>query len=517
MKDLFSNIKTDLPAGLVVFLIALPLCLGIALASGAPLFSGLITGIIGGVVVGALSGSKLSVSGPAAGLTVIVLSAIDTLGSYEAFLLAVVLSGIIQLILGFAKAGFISHYFPSSVIKGMLSAIGIILILKQIPHAFGYDVDYEGDLDFFQADGENTFSEIVKAFDYLELGAIIIFAVSMVILLIWERPALKSKAFFKLVPGGLIAVVVGIVINELYPTIMPELYLTGNHVVSIGEKIGFGAFYDQLRFPDFSFINNPDIYTVAVTIAVVASIETLLCIEAIDKLDPKKRVTSTNRELRAQGVGNIISGFIGGLPMTSVIVRSSANLDAGAQSRLSAISHGILLFISVVFLGKFINLIPLASLAAILLLVGYKLAKVSIFKNMYTLGWDQFIPFVVTILAILFTDLLKGIGIGMLVSIFYILRNNYRHAFHFESKDAPEGKKIHIKLSEEMTFLNKGSLLNVLKTIPDNSEVLIDGTLTQNIDHDVKEVIQNFATSAQHRNIKLELKIKEKWQNHVLH
>ena len=516
MDNLLKNLKTDLPSGLVVFLIALPLCLGIALASGAPLFSGLITGIIGGIVVGYLSGSKLSVSGPAAGLTVIVLTAIESLGSFEAFLLSVVIAGVIQLALGFAKAGFISHYFPSSVIKGMLSAIGIILILKQIPHAFGYDADYEGDLDFFQADGENTFSEIMKAFDYLELGAIIIFTVSMVILLIWERPSLKSKPFFKLVPGGLIVVIFGVVINQIFSTVNPELFLKGNHVVSIGDQVGFSSFLGQLTMPDFSFVTNPEIYVVGVTIAIVASLETLLCIEAVDKLDPKKRVTSTNRELKAQGVGNIISGLIGGLPMTSVIVRSSANLDAGAQSKLSAIFHGILLFIAVVFLSTVINLIPLASLAAILLLVGYKLAKISIFKNMYSLGTDQFIPFIVTILAILFTDLLKGIGIGMVVSVFYILRNNYRYPFEYIKTETENGLKINLKLSEEMTFLNKGNLITTLARIPDNSEVIIDGGVTKNIDHDVKEAIQNFAASAEHRNIKIELKSMEAWKDHVL-
>ncbi len=511
-----SNLKNDIPAGLVVFLIALPLCLGIALASGAPLFSGLITGIVGGIVVGALSGSSLSVSGPAAGLTVIVLGAIASLGSFEAFLLAVVIAGIFQLILGYARAGIVSHYFPSSVIKGMLSAIGIILILKQIPHAFGNDIDFEGNLDFLQSDGNNTFSGIVNALDFIEPGALIIFLISVAIILIWERTPLKNKAFFKLVPAGLVVVVLGVLINQAYLNLSPDMFLSGNHVVSIGSGSGIANFFSQFRFPDFSQITNPDIFVVAMTIAAVASIETLLSIEAIDKMDPKKRITSTNRELKAQGVGNIISGLIGGLPMTSVIVRSSANLDAGSKSRMSGIIHGLLLLVSVTFLTQIINLIPLASLAAILALVGYKLARASLFKQMYALGWDQFTPFLVTIIAILLSNLLTGIAIGMVVSVFFILRNNYKYPFYYHSDESQQSKKIVIKLSEEVTFLNKGSLLMVLRDIPDNSEVLIDGSLTQNIDHDIKEVIQNFATSAKHRGIKLELKAVNAWKNHSL-
>ncbi|HNP19372.1 MAG TPA: SulP family inorganic anion transporter [Fulvivirga sp.] len=509
-----SNLKSDIPAGLVVFLIALPLCLGIALASGAPLFSGLITGIVGGIVVGSLSGSSLSVSGPAAGLTVIVLGAIASLGSFEAFLLAVVIAGIFQLILGYVRAGIVSHYFPSSVIKGMLSAIGIILILKQIPHAFGNDIDFEGNMDFLQSDGNNTFSGIVNALDFIEPGALLIFLVSITIILIWERTPLKNKAFSKLVPAGLVVVVLGVLLNQAYLSLSPNMFLSGNHVVSIGNGSGIANFFSQFRFPDFSQIANPDIYIVAMTIAAVASIETLLSIEAIDKMDPKKRITSTNRELKAQGVGNIISGLIGGLPMTSVIVRSSANVDAGSKSRMSGIIHGIFLLVSVTFLTQIINLIPLASLAAILALVGYKLARVSLFKQMYALGWDQFIPFLVTIVAILLSNLLTGIAIGMVVSVFFILRNNYKFPFYYHSDESHQSKKIIIKLSEEVTFLNKGSLLMVLRDIPDNSEVLIDGSFTQNIDHDIKEVIQNFATSANHRGIKLELKSVNTWKDH---
>lgn len=516
MKNFLSHIRSDLSSGLVVFLIALPLCLGIALASGAPLFSGLIAGIVGGIVVGSLSGSKLSVSGPAAGLTVIVLGAIKSLGSYEGFLLAVVIAGMLQLLFGYIRAGIVSHYFPSAVIKGMLSAIGIILILKQIPHAFGYDAGYEGDFDFFQPDGENTFSEIANATNLFEPGAILIFAVSMAILLVWEVPKLKSQTIFRIIPGGLMVVVAGMLINELFAAASPGLHLKSSHLVFIGEKGGLDAFFGQLAFPDFSFFTNPQVYVVAITIAIVASLETLLCIEAVDKLDPEKNITPTNRELRAQGVGNIVSGLIGGLPLTSVIVRSSANLDAGAKSKMSAIIHGLFLFTSVVFISGLINKIPLASLAAILIVVGYKLAKIDLFRRMYSLGQDQFLPFIVTILAILFTDLLKGIGIGMAVSIFYILKNNYQYPFFYRKEKTPNGDRIRIDLSEEVTFLNKGSILLLLRGVSEGSEVIIDGTGTKNIDHDVKEVIQNFIASSAHKNIKVELKGMEAWKNHLL-
>ncbi|ELR73591.1 Sulfate transporter [Fulvivirga imtechensis AK7] len=505
-RKLISNLKSDIPSGLVVFLVALPLCLGIALASGAPLFSGIITGIIGGIVVGYLSGSSVSVSGPAAGLTVIVLSAIDSLGSYQTFLLAVLFAGIIQLLLGFVRAGIISHYFPSSVIKGMLAAIGLILILKQIPHALGWDSDFEGDYYFMQQDGENTFSELINAINFFQPGAIIITVVALGIMLLWERPALKKKTLFKIIPGGLVAVIAGILLNLFYESFLPHMFLSETHLVTLPVASSATEFIGQFSLPDFSAFMNPQVYVVAVTIAIIASIETLLCIEATDKLDPYKRITPTNRELQAQGVGNVICGLIGGLPMTSVIVRSSANIDAGAKSKMSAIVHGILLLTTVVILPHVLNLIPLAALAAILLVVGYKLAKVSLFKEMYLLGSRQFIPFVVTVVAILFTDLLTGIGIGMAVSIFYILRNNYKSPYHFESETNGRGKKIKIKLAEEVTFINKGSVLLTLRSIPENSDVVIDGSGSKNIDYDVKELLYNFRDTAKHKNIKLELK-----------
>jgi len=506
-NKIFSSIKNDFPAGLVVFLVALPLCLGIALASGAPLFSGIITGIVGGIVVGILSKSGVSVSGPAAGLTVIVLSAIATLGSWEAFLVAVVLAGVIQLLLGFVKAGIVSHYFPSSVIKGMLAAIGLILILKQIPHALGWDADYEGDLFFNQADGENTFTELVKAVNHMELGAIIICIVGLLIMITWEVPRFKKSTFFKIVPGGLVAVVAGVLINQFFLSTGGGLYLENSHQVMIPIASSASEFIGQFSFPDFSILSNPDVYIAAFTIAIVASVETLLCIEATDKLDPQKRITPTNRELKAQGIGNIVAGFIGGLPMTSVIVRSSANIDAGAKTKMSAIYHGLLLLLSIMFIPVLLNMIPLASLAAILLVIGYKLTKISLYKEMFQMGKRQFYPFIITIVGILLTDLLTGIIFGMAVSVFFVLRNNYKTPYHFNSEEnGHERKKINIKLSEEVTFINKGSILLTLRNLPENADVVIDGSQSKNIDYDVKEILNNFKETAKHKNIKYELK-----------
>ena len=403
----FKYLKNDLPAGLVVFLVALPLCLGIALASGAPLFSGIIAGIVGGTVVAFTSGSPLSVSGPAAGLTVIVLNAITQLGGYEVFLLAVVLAGLIQIILGFLKAGIIGYYFPSSVIKGMLAAIGIILILKQIPHAIGYDKDNEGDFNFIQADGENTFSEILNAVNHVHPGAVIIAAISLFILIMWEQPFLKKYAFFKIVPGALLVVILGILINEWFRMSNSPFYLSGEKLVQLPVANSASEFIGQFTLPDFSGFSNYHVYVVAITIAIIASLESLLSVEAADKLDPYKRNTPTNQELKAQGLGNFVSGFIGGLPLTAVIVRSSANVNAGAKTKLSAIIHGLFLLISVIGLATVLNKIPLACLAALLLVVGYKLAKISLFTSMLRLGWSQFLPFIITVVAIHFSYLLK--------------------------------------------------------------------------------------------------------------
>ncbi|RYD92715.1 MAG: SulP family inorganic anion transporter, partial [Sphingobacteriales bacterium] len=409
---LAKNLKRDLPASIVVFLVALPLCLGIALASGAPLFAGLLTGIIGGIVVGAISGSQLSVAGPAAGLTVIVLNAIATLGSYEAFLLSIVIAGILQVLLGLVKAGTIANYFPSAVIEGMLAAIGIILIMKQLPHAVGYDADFEGDESFSQSDTHNTFSGIILAFTKINYGAVIISAVSILLLIYW--PKFKKLA---VVPAPLLVVVAGIILSLVFSG--TGLALLEKQFVQIPMVKNSTEFFALFKSPSFSSISNKDVWIVAVTIAIVASLESLLSLEAVDKIDPIKRISPTNRELVAQGAGNIISGFLGGLPMTAVIVRSSANVNAGARTKMSAIFHGIMLLLCLLFIPGLINMIPLSCLAAILLMTGYKLARIALFKHMWHKGLPQFIPFVVTILAVVFTDLLKGVGIGMLIGVFY--------------------------------------------------------------------------------------------------
>lgn len=489
----FSYIKNDLPAGLVVFLVALPLCLGIAMASGAPLFSGIIAGIVGGTVVAFTSGSALSVSGPAAGLTVIVLNAITQLGSYEVFLLAVMLAGILQIVLGYLKAGIIGYYFPSSVIKGMLAAIGIILILKQIPHALGYDKDNEGDFSFLQVDGENTFSEIFKSLNYIHPGAIIIAVISLFILILWERPVFKKYAFFKFVPGALIAVLVGVILNELYKKYFPEFLLQGPELVQLPVAESAMGFVNQFTLPDFTAFGNYHVYVVAVTIAIIASLESLLSIEAADKLDPYKRNTPTNRELKAQGFGNFVSGLIGGLPLTAVIVRTSANINSGGKTKLASIFHGLFLLASIIGIAPLLNKIPLACLAAVLLMVGYKLAKVSLFKSMYRLGWEQFLPFMVTVIAIQFSDLLKGIAAGMAVSAFIILRNNYKLAyiFHIEEKNDHTDKVV-IQLAEDVSFLNKGSIAFTLDQLAEGTHVIIDGSKSRNIDMDVIEIIHDF-------------------------
>lgn len=496
-----KNLRYDFKSGVVVFLVALPLCLGIALASGAPLFSGVIAGIVGGIIVGALSGSQLSVSGPAAGLTVIVLTAIEKFnGHFEAFLLAVMIGGLLQIALGYAKAGTIGHFFPSAVIKGMLAAIGITLILKQIPHAMGYDEDAEGEFSFVQPDGENTFSELVNAFNYINPAAVIITLVSVAILLLWERPAIKKYAFFNAVPAPLVVVVLGILINYVY-TFIPSLSLNGNHLVTLPKAVNFNEFLGLFTLPDFTHISNPQIYITAVTLAIVASLETLLNVEATDKQDPLKRNTPPNRELKAQGVGNFISGLIGGLPVTSVIVRSSVNVNSGARSKMSAVIHGVLLLVCVVLIPGILNMIPLACLAAILILTGYKLAKIQTFREMYQLGTKQFVPFVVTIVAIMFTDLLIGIAIGLAFGLFFILRANYKTSYFFHKETLKGGEKIKISLSEHVSFLNKAGIVQILENLPENSYVEIDGSNSAYIDHDVIETIENFKSTAKEKNI----------------
>jgi MFS superfamily sulfate permease-like transporter len=506
MKNLnFKSLKYDLPAGLVVFLVALPLCLGIAMASHAPLSSGLLAGIIGGIVVASISNSTFSVSGPAAGLTVIVATAITDLGSFEFFLTAVVLAGVIQIILGYLKAGIIGNYIPSSVIKGMLAAIGVILILKQIPHALGYDKDNEGDFFFIQMDGENTFTEIITSINHVHAGALIIAVISLIILIAWDLPSLKRFAFFKYVPGALIVVIGGVLMNEFFKTNMTGYYLTGEELVSLPEAKTKAEFMHFFIFPDFEALMHFKVYIVAVTLALIASIETLLSVEATDKLDPYKRNTNANLELKAQGTGNIIAGLIGGLPITAVIVRSSANIHAGARTKLSAIIHALLLIASIIGFAHLLNKIPLASLAAVLIIVGYKLAKVSLFKNMYKLGWSQFLPFVVTVIAIQFSDLLSGIGVGLLFSIFYILKHNHQRGFEIITKEENGEVEVELKMAQDVTFVTKGNILLTLNKIPEGTTLKINGTESKDIDMDVIEIIHDFKKTAEFKKINLEL------------
>lgn len=487
--SIFGGIKENFPSGLVVFLVALPLCLGIALASGAPPLSGIIAGVIGGLVVGFLSNSNISVTGPAAGLTAIVLTAITDLGAFELFLCAGIIAGLLQLVLGFIRAGSISNYFPTNVIEGMLAGIGIIIILTQIPHALGYDKDFEGNETLF-ANGfnQNYFTELFSA---IHPGAVMVTLVSVAILIAWDQvPALKK---IKLVPGALVAVVAGISLNYIFKITGSSLAIGADHLVSLPVPQSVDDFKNMIVFPDFQGFLNPKVWIVGATIAIVASIETLLCIEASDRLDAHRRITDTNLELRAQGIGNLISSAIGGLPMTSVVVRSSANANSGATSKLSAMIHGALLLICVLSIPFILNLIPLATLAAVLILVGYKLAKPATIMHFWHKGKYQFIPFIATIIAVVSLDLLKGVGIGLLISVFYILQGNMKRAYYLSREELDDVDEITIKLSEEVSFLNKAAIKKTLKNIKPNSKVCIDARSTSYIATDILEMIQDFA------------------------
>jgi len=507
---MFKHFKEDLPASLVVFLVAIPLCLGIALASNAPLFSGIIAGIIGGIVIGSLSGSALSVSGPAAGLALIVLDALQTFNNqFEVFLLAVALGGVIQMILGFARAGSIGNYIPSSVIKGMLAAIGLILILKQVPHAFGFDFDWEGDEAFLQEDGDNTFTAIYHAIINPNWGALIIAVIAAMVIQLWNQPFFKRYTFFKLFPGALTAVVLGVLINMIYGLYIPEWALGDIHLVNLPLSAIEGNPSELITLPDFTAFGNTDVYIVAVQIALVASIETLLSLEAVDKIDPHRRLSPPNRELKAQGFGNFISGMIGGLPITAVIVRSSANVVAGGRTKLSAISHGVLLLISAMLIPHVLNLIPKAALASILILVGYKLISPSVIRENLKKGWNQFIPFAVTIVAILLTDLLKGIGIGLLFGIFFVIRTNFMQGITY----VKEAGNHFIRLRDSVNYLNKGKLSKIFEEIPSDSHVLIDGTHAKFIDPDIYELINDYLKMAPEKNIAVELRKSNKSPN----
>jgi MFS superfamily sulfate permease-like transporter len=502
MSKMFRTVAADLPASIVVFLVALPLCLGVAVASDAAPITGLIAGVVGGIVVGLLSGSQLSVSGPAAGLTAIVAAGIGKLPSYEAFLVAVVLAGVFQIALGYAKAGIIGDFIPNSVIKAMLAAIGLILILKQLPHLIGYDADPIGDEAFLQKDNENTFTEIWNSLNRFTTGAVIIGFISVGILLLFEIKAIKKLGIFKVIPGALIVVITGILLNLFFQKSFPDLYLSGDHLVQLNVFNNPIDFFASLPSPDFSQLMNKDVIVVAITIAVIASIETLLSIEAVDKIDPQKRLSPTNRELKAQGVGNLVSGLLGGLPVTSVIVRSSANVSSGGKTKMSTILHGLLLLLSVLFIPGLLNLIPKASLAAILIMTGYKLAKVSIFKEYYKKGFSQFIPFIVTVVAILLTDLLVGIFIGLLVGVYFVLKSNYKSSI-FTIQDE---NRFLIRFRKEVTFLNKAPLKEQLEKIPDNTSVLIDTTKSEFIDNDIVDLMNDFIINAETRNIRVYIK-----------
>ena len=503
-----ENLRHDLPAGIVVFFVAVPLCLGIALASGAPLFSGLIAGIIGGIVVGALSGSPLGVSGPAAGLAVIVFEAIQTLGSFQAFLLALVIAGALQIALGFARAGVLGYFFPSAVIKGMLAGIGLLIILKQIPHAVGWDSDPEGDLAFFQPDGETTFSEIVRALGHIEPNVLFVSMVALAILIVWDKLLTPRGRLFQFIQGPVAAVAFGVLFQLFAVRFAPGWALSPDHLVNVPVPESLSELGALFTFPDWTQIGNPAIHVTALTIAIVASLETLLCVEATDKLDPHKRVTPTNRELFAQGTGNMFSGLIGGLPVTQVIVRSSANIQSGGRSKLSAIIHGILLVVFALVLPSVLILIPLAVLASILFVVGYKLAKPALFSSMYRRGPAQFGPFIVTIVAMILTDLLMGVMLGLAVAIIIILHKNYQnsHFFDLEEFDVPgQRHRLRLQLAEEVTFLNRAAILWRLAEIPDGVHVVIDMSRCVSIDQDVLEIIEDFKTTAEDRDLIVEV------------
>jgi MFS superfamily sulfate permease-like transporter len=497
MKKFLQNAGADMPAGIVVFLVAVPLCLGIAVASGLNEFSGIIGGMVGGIIVGALSGSHLSVSGPAAGLTAIVAAAVLKLPAVEAFFLAVVLAGVFQIIMGIFKLGIIGDYIPNSVIKGMLAAIGIILILKQFPHLVGYDKDYEGNETFIQLSGENTFSSLINSLNYLTPVAILIGVIGIAILALYETKWVKSKKIFQLISGPLVVVILGVVLNNIFNNVESNFTTKSVHLVNIPVANSITEFASFFKFPNWSFISNSDVWVTAITLALVASLETLLGIEAVDKLDTMKRVTPPNRELIAQGSGNIVSGLLGGLPLTSVIVRSSANVHAGAKSKVSAIFHGVLIFTCVAFLPDVLNMIPKAALAAILVFTGYKLAKVSLFKDYYKKGWDQFMPFIITLLAIVFTDLLKGVLIGIGVGIFYVIRSNFRTAIFSVQDD----NHYLIRLRKDVSFFSKPILKRKLEQLPENCKVVLDLTKAEFIDRDVIDTINEFMQHAALKNI----------------
>jgi MFS superfamily sulfate permease-like transporter len=501
-----SFLKGDWKSGIAVFLVALPLCLGIALASGAPLLAGLVAGIIGGTIVSLLSGSELSVSGPAAGLTIIVANAITDLGSFPGFLVAVILAGGIQIILGLLKLGKIGGFFPSSVIRGMLVAIGIVIILKQIPHAIGDDLDFIGELEFDQKDGENTFTEILKSLTDIKIGALLISLIGLVILFSWTKLGETIK-WMNALPASLFVVLTGVAINESFPFWAPDWFLgnSKDHMVNLPIFASSSEIWSGLVSPDWTFFSNPKVYSIAFTLAIVATLESLLSLEASDSLDPLKRISSPDRELLAQGTGNIVSGLLGGLPITSVIVRSSTNIYAGGKTRMSGFFHGILLLVAVILLPLYLNKIPLACLASILLYTGYKLAHPKEFKKVIAEGWKQWVPFLVTVAVVVGVDLLWGIFIGTLVGLVFVIITNFTSVFSVFKN----GNEVLIKFQKDVTFLHKMSLKETLRKIPAGSEVFIDISKVHFMDHDIKLIIDEFIATASERGIEADLKMKK--------
>ncbi|MGE3611496.1 MAG: SulP family inorganic anion transporter [Bacteriovoracaceae bacterium] len=494
--------KEDFKSSIVVFLVALPLCLGIALASNAPLSSGLFAGVIGGIVVGFFSNSQISVSGPAAGLTVIVASSITALGSFEAFCFAVMLAGILQILFGVFRGGVIGDFFPTSVIKGMLAAIGIILILKQFPHAVGLDLEYMGSVSYSGPGGSNTFDLLIQGLRGVHPGALLISSLSIVLMIFWEKKAGQGRKIFNLIPGALIAVLISVLLNYLFSIYFPDLSLKEEHLVNIPFSSGLDNFLKNIKLVSFSYWDNWSVYSVAFTIALVASIESLLSVDAADKLDKHSRITSKNKELIAQGIGNSLSGLIGALPVTAVIVRTSANIAGGARTKLSCILHGVWLALCLILVPEMLSKIPLAALAAVLILVGYKLTKPQLIKSMYQAGIDQFFPFVFTIVAILFTDLLVGIFIGMLVGFFFVIKSNLHNSIVVVEEDST----FLIKFYKDSSFLQKPKLQKIFSKIPDGSTVILDGTNSVFIDNDIVDSINTFMRRAREKKINVELK-----------
>ena len=512
MKKLYAHLGDNISASIVVLLVALPLCVGIALASGTPIFSGIIAGIIGGIVVGQLSGSQLSVSGPAASLTFVVSAMLIKLGSFETFLLAVLIAGAFQILFAFLKGGIVGDYIPNAVIKGMVAAIGIILMMKQIPHLLGYDADFEGDESFLQDDHNNTITTILTAIEFLTPMSVLIGLVSLMLLIFWEQFNYKSSKWVYYVPGPLVVVLLAVALNTYGAPLLDMIPLEQKHLISLPVAKNLYEFISFFTFPNFHEIGNQQVWAAGFMLAVIASLETLLGIEAIDKIDPLKRVTPSNKELKAQGIGNIISGLIGGLPITSVIVRSSANVSAGAKTKQSAIFHGVLILIAAALIPFLLNKIPLSAIAAILIVTGYKIARINLFKEMHQKGLNQFIPFCITIIAILFSNLLFGIAIGIIASIIFIIRGNFKSAILM----IQDNNQYLIRFRKDITFLNKAIIKQKLESLPNNSFVLIDIKKADFIDKDVIDEINDFLCHVHLKNISVSFSLHAYNPNHLL-